>query len=339
MAGIDGFKFQVHLDSFDQFRLRVPGISWETPVNPETGEIAFNKQRTDKYGMHTYRTIEHRAEFKSLRLTVKETHRDCDGETHVSFILHGRGSLHLMRHGNNYCQFTFCDLICQLKEIEIGLMIDLKSAKLMNLEFGVNIETDVSVSSIIQSLLTFKKETFNKFKVRNFGRYCSKTEYEVKIYDKGMEYVLPYQLLRFEVKFTKMRKLNQLGIYSLADLQKKESVRSLITILTDTWQQVHMIDSSIEQTGLSKGDINLLKKCQEPGYWELLAQLRSDNCIKKQRDRLQHLSKLAGANIKTKIENSIRHTWHELFEDRLEIHPVASTEKVRNFHSDFLCTN
>ena len=62
------------------------------------------------------------------------------------------------------------------------------------------------------------------------GKYCKLSQYSIKIYDKGKQYNLPYNLMRYEVRFTKMsifkdknvKTLNSLKTYSKEESETNE---------------------------------------------------------------------------------------------------------------------
>ncbi|KAA1247981.1 hypothetical protein [Aquimarina sp. RZ0] len=79
-----------------------------------------------------------------------------------------------------------------------------------------------------------------KFKdVSRSGGYIKQAEhkqYIFKIYDKGLQYNLPEERIRIELKFTRMEKLNKIGIHTLSDLKNCATFKPLKELLQSEWK-------------------------------------------------------------------------------------------------------
>jgi len=116
------------------------------------------------------------------------------------------GSLHyFFNEGkHNYNDFTYTDLLYTLNKIERLFNIELSNCKLENIEVGVNINLPFKTSLILNNTLFHGIEKFKNEKVKKGKgdfRIATHDRYNVKIYDKGLQFSLPYKLLRFEIHF------------------------------------------------------------------------------------------------------------------------------------------
>lgn len=93
-----------------------------------------------------------------------------------------------------------------------------------------------------------------KFKdVSRSGGYIKQAEhkqYIFKIYDKGLQYTLPRETLRVELKFTRMEKLNKIGIHTLSDLKNCEIFESLKELLQSEWKSLLLYEPHLSSDNL-----------------------------------------------------------------------------------------
>lgn len=166
-------------------------------------------------------------EFKGLKITMNP-----NGYTVV------KGSLHKYWNNgkHNHCDFTIHKLKEVIASLEKELNITPEIAIISNLEFGVNIITAFNPNDLIDSLTRFKNKQFNVMKVlgNGNGRECYSNQYGVKIYNKGLQYSLPNNLLRIEKKITVMCAL-RFGKLYLSDLLNislwKHCKKELLTLI------------------------------------------------------------------------------------------------------------
>ena len=142
-------------------------------------------------------------------------------QKHYLFML--TGSLHKNHHnGNNYKRFTYKMLLKEIEFLEKVLGLNAKDLKLQNLEIAVNIKTQFKPYQFLKkNLLLYHCNPFEAYNVSSNVRleYYSDTYPSYKIYDKGMQFSLPINLLRLELKYKKSEGLNKYGIYNLNDLR------------------------------------------------------------------------------------------------------------------------
>lgn len=94
---------------------------------------------------------------------------------------------------------------------------------------------EFSYEFLNRNLISYKGNTFNRYTPDKngvcLGFICELSQYSVKVYDKGKQNNLPYDLMRFELRFLKMQKLKALGIKHVSDLREQNKVFGLLSLL------------------------------------------------------------------------------------------------------------
>ena len=167
--------------------------------------------------------------------------RDLNLEINISKIQATMlGSIHkyhnlLSNVGNqNYNDFSYC----QIREVIEDLIEKYKIAgdtSITNLEFGFNLEVTKDPKLIIDNNLlmnNFKSPNKNlKFVGRGDYKEFQLTDYSLKIYNKSKQYKKDKNILRVELKITRKRRLEDLGINKLEDLLDSRAYLRLFEVL------------------------------------------------------------------------------------------------------------
>jgi hypothetical protein len=326
---IDGIKIYYNLADFEK---------WKQSVNIEfgrtildTGEIKSKVRNLN--GLHQ-RTFEHRATFQTYSLLVREVERkDFKGNEVKDYFLTIDGSLHKNYFdGENYSRFDWDKLQTEILNIENSLQLSPDSAKIVNIEFGVNIQLPFEVMPFLKrSLISYKGKPFNQYRPdRNgfvLGYVCDRSQYSVKIYDKGKQYNLPMPLMRFEKRFTKMQKLKEYGIKTLSDLKDRDKVKNLFALLQTAWNDVLLFDDSIniKRSNLRPLERELLNQGSNSKFWEELKETNRRRFDSK-RKQFRELVKKYGQNLHGVIDALIKNEWETLFENCTNLPSVQSVE-------------
>ena len=339
---IDGITFIHPLENFTDYRKAVPFLKWATPRDARTGEPVTTLNRKDKAGRYHYSTLTHTAEYEGLFLKAKEIFRTAEPGNIASAvqwyecILEVTGSLHKHYYGYNYGNFHFEDLQNEISNLQERLQIDPARSEIVNIEIGVNLPTLFSPDTVITNLLTYKGNSFNRYRDKRIGKYCPlKSDFEIKAYNKGVQARLPGNILRFELHYTRMRAVNSAGVRLLSDLQNKAIVYSLISLLSAVWGNIliyPVLAESSEQ--LTVSEKQFLLRCRAPEYWQELYSKISRVAVKKQRDRIREIDTKYGGNVHEKVAGLITETWERLFTERLT--NAASEQKEK---ADIRLTN
>jgi hypothetical protein len=155
-------------------------------------------------------------------------------------------------------------------------------------------------------------------------------QYTVKIYDKGFQNNLPYNLMRFELRFLKMQKLN--GIRTLADLSDLDKIHNLfLRLLLEAWDNVLLNDCSIDlkRPGLKQGQREILKNGGNPKYWERLKQADKRK-YNYERVKFKNLVAQYGKNEHKSILELINSEWENLTGNCTNL-PIGETSKLNEF--------
>lgn len=241
---IDGIK-AILSDNLDAVRGN-PLLDFELSgkVSAETGEIRTGKCPVAKY--------------KGLTFIDKGS------------VIEVKGSIHVLKNDgqHNYDIFDLSDIHLVLFELADKLSIVINNAELKNLEFGVNLEVDFPPDDFLNSVIIHKGRMFTLQSGRNmFYRECSHGQYFIKFYDKGLQHRLKKHVLRFELKFIKMEKVNRLGIRYLSDLLVPDKLEKLRSLLLKTYDEILIGDINVSPDDLSHEEAMLFASGHNPGYW------------------------------------------------------------------------
>lgn len=304
---IDGFTAESTIDNFDLWKSRV-NLAFDTLTDIDTGRIATIERAGKKI-------IKYTGEREGYRLIVKEVLDIHSGQT--LFYLTIRGSLHTSYYkGKNYQPFKYDQLQCEIANVCNSFSLDPTQTKLSNLEIGLNLVTPFPVTPfLMQNVICYKGRPLNRYDPDSngisIGIYVQFSQYQIKIYDKGGQNRLPYNLMRFEKRFNKMQSLNNLGIQFLSDLQTRSKVEGLLTLLLKAWQHVLIYDIDQHLPSLKARDLELLTNGKNPKFWE---QLRIENSAqyKYQRIKFRRLVEQFGRNYHQLVKDLIQMEWKEL---------------------------
>jgi len=311
---IDGITLNYQINDYE---------AWKKAVNPslflsvgsETGEVR-TKKRIDTT------TTTQKGKFETFDLTVKEVINETTGKQ--SFYLTVKGSLHKNHYnGSNYLPFTFQDLQEQINHLCKHLCINPNEAQISTLEIGLNICTPFEVTPFIRrNIICYKGYSFNYYKPDRqgiiLGKYCAQPkQYSIKIYDKGLQFDLPENLMRFEQRFLKMQRLNKKGIKYLSDLQNFTKVDSIKEILFQAWNDVLIFDipGNVKNLPIKQREKELLNEGKNPNFWEGLKETLSKDQYKYQTKKFKNLVAKYGNNWQTIGKDLLKNEWQNLFKN------------------------
>lgn len=160
--------------------------------------------------------------------------------------------------------------ICETVGFLFRKMIDAKTTKLTQLEFGFNLEIDRTPETLIRRnvlMHQYKGGTNNTYHGRGELRQFDHNNYFIKVYDKGKQFELDTNILRFEMKFIKAKEFQKLGIYKLADLEDKSNLRRLFIYLLNRFDELMIVDDYDDVSISSINDYSALSRFTNPNYW------------------------------------------------------------------------
>ena len=227
------------------------------------------------------------------------------------------GSIHKYYNDgkHNFDYFGKKELRSALKDLAKELNIDVCSFKLSNIEIGVNIIPPIDSDIIINNAFMFKNKMFeNKFH-GDEGNYkqASLTEYMAKLYNKrkhytSQGYVIKNETLRFELKYTVMRSINDLGVVYLKDLEK--GLESFKKPLLNAWNNILMYDHALDDYLTEKRRLEY----SNPNYWMSLKQ-NNQRTFKRHSNNLRNLHLIHTNGVYLKMKEAIERMLDRIIED------------------------
>jgi hypothetical protein len=246
-----------------------PLLDFYDTINLTTGEMKTTNRNGNKV------TPSKNASYKGLEFKIYDT-----GTITLS------GSLHKYRNdgAHNYKDFNNEAVLFVLSDLNTKFDIDPSKCILKCLEIGINITPPVPTNEILDNCLLHKTKPFEYQKNSDEGKYkqVQHSQYIIKIYNKALHYKskgfkVRNEIMRFEIKYTKMQKLNEKGIFSLQDLINY-GLQNFKDIVLNEWQNVLFYDNTIQIDHLSSRSKKTLLQYSNPNYWTgLLANNQTKN--------------------------------------------------------------
>lgn len=246
-----------------------------TPIDNATGLI---KSKLRNRNGVMFQSVTHTGTMDTYNIKVKEntsiSNMSPRYQTNNITIV---GSLHKNNNnGQNHLPFSYDGLVREVNNLSDKLKIHPHETDLQNIEIGINIPLNISpIEFLTNHLLMYKGKPFERYiPDRNgvsIGYVCYGTQYDVKIYDKGLQYGLPYHLLRFEFRFKKMQLLNtRFNIYTLLDLLNNHNYEALTELLCVGWDNVMLRDETPLKSQLKAKERQLIIDGSNVFFWQQL---------------------------------------------------------------------
>lgn len=137
------------------------------------------------------------------------------------------GSLHKYWNNgaHNFNDFGIDEVNEVLNDLDIKFKLKTENCVLRSLEIGVNVIPPIRTIEVLKSCIMHKGKPFKWQHCSDEGEYIQveHQRYFIKAYNKRKHYQakgfeIPNEILRFEIKYSKLRDLNEVGINTLADL-------------------------------------------------------------------------------------------------------------------------
>ncbi|MBN4070744.1 hypothetical protein JYT76_03595 [Olleya sp. AH-315-F22] len=230
-------------------------------------------------------------------ITVKYMH-----ETDNIYLF---GSFHNLKNNgvHNFDQFTYFEFLKQLEYLQREFNIDISNCNIKRLEYGVNICPPSVTKNINKGLLLHSNETpLNKRKT-DFRFEHSK--YEIKCYDKAIQYKLKDNLMRFERNYLYATSLHKQDIYTLQDLTNSIHLQYFNNTLLQDWNNILIYDYTIREKELTTRQRNKLKDYKNPIYWSGLNPRNRHRPKKILKEIINNHSDKLQEQIYTQIKNTL----------------------------------
>lgn len=304
---LDGIKFTFKVPSLEMWQDRA-GIELNSNVNLLTGELKQSTRYRREYndGTKTFK------KWGTLNSYYVEAIEKIVGEK-STYRINARGSLHKAYHGTNFNRYYWHELQDHLVYLTDTFGVTPNNMIIQNLEFGVNIELDQPVITLLDtSLISFSGKTFNQYDKDRYGHsigyYYKFWEYDLKLYDKSLQNDLKDRhIFRIEKAVSKMRAISKHDIKLVSDLSIREKVLSLSESLLASWDRVILIDQSITARVNDSLIQSNLKDYSNPKYWEKI----NSSADKKRYhlDKLKSIQNKFGDHLHDNLKRQMQDEW------------------------------
>lgn len=173
------------------------------------------------------------------------------------------------QNGKNWKDFNLKDLKNAINDYCFRFNVDSKNTLIHNIEFGVNIEVPfkATVRNIKNVFISYYGKGFqslSSFTGQSLGVECKFAQFRIKIYSKTVQYILPKNIIRFEIQVKKMQYLGKEKMY-LSELLDKTTFIDFEKRLIKLISEIVVYDNSLN--GLSKKEKEFSKDVANPNYW------------------------------------------------------------------------
>ena len=220
---------------------------------------------------------------------------------------------------NNY-DYTQSNLKETIQNLISNFSLIPEQTEIKRLEFGVNIELpeNITAKKVLKAVISHGNKRFADLNIQNvkLGRVCSRTDYDIKLYDKGKQAKTgETNILRVEIKIKRLRSLEPYGIKTLADLENKTKTIKLGQLLADRFGELIFYDNSIDKTQLTLHQQIKLLTWVNPMYWGGLHR----NERKRQRQQLNnYMLQFSSSTLQKDIQKLIIKKWYYLHNDQTQ---------------------
>jgi len=321
---IDGITIQTRIDDFDIWK-ELTLIQFSNPINIDTGEMRIKKREDQIVTIFN-------GKWETFELKVTEV-RYIKTKTKI-FYLKVKGSLHKNHFcGKNFQPFNWVDLQSQIHHICETLLISPNKSQISTIEVGVNIVTPFNVTTFLKAnVIDYKGKQFKRYKAdRNgveLGLFCDLSQYQVKLYDKGLQNNLENNLMRFEKRFLRMQILKNKGVIYLSDLLDIQKVKKLKPLIVDAWKNVLIYDIENSKGKALGSDYDLVLNGKNPRYWEEIKSIKRDK-YNYQRGKFKNIVLRYGKNYHSIILDLVEKEWDSLFNNSTNL-PIGKSTEIHN---------
>ncbi len=316
-VGIDG--------RFAEMILANPQIDFNQPVNVDTGELIL-----DEYGAYVYS-----GNIGNLNVKVRKYQSKRKSKVTMT------GSIHKFYLDNNYQDFSFSNLVDVIYQLTQITQIPPKEFTVHQIEFGLNIMSEIPSSLILENIIShngleYELKTFNR---TGYLKRFERSHFDIKIYDKGRQYHLSQDIIRFELKAKKMQYLHKkdISIQTFVDLMNRAVYNDLGWLLIKAFNELIFTDDRIVSKNIECNvRRSVFNEYSNPRSWNSLRRIsyskKFNRQLKKFREIVQEYSP---DNIQETMVNLIQSRWDRLSKD-VPILPVSKNQIVSHYYIDVL---
>jgi hypothetical protein len=187
----------------------------------------------------------------------------------------------------NTGDFPFSQLVQSIDLLCAEFHLKAEETKVVKLEVGSNIRTQVHPRDVIDNIITYKgrQKQFKDYKEKGYEGVFTFQEYLVRLYCKSCKNKLSSSVLRVELVSEKSKYLKNHRIHHLSDLKKVESHVRLGNQLLHHVSDFVYDDLELDLTKLTRDKAKVIQEYRSPFAWRDLMESSPDNYRKKKRRR------------------------------------------------------
>ena len=305
-------------------------LDFYEPTNPDTGEVI-----PDHYGVFTKT-----ATIGAFQITIK-TYHNRPPRIKMTGSLHKYYTGNFVGEGENYSDFGFTDICTAIHNLCDTLKIAPDKFIIHQIEFGLNVRTLIPPYLIINQILSHKGIEYELRKFNGVGYLIrfNREQYSIKIYDKGLQYGLIDNLLRFEVKVNKMayfkcKEFEGCQIVTLADLLNFDIYSKLKNKLLHIVTELIFTDDRVNVKAIAKTKDRLFfKEATNPRYWIKLRRESYSKTFNRQMQRFDTIRvHYAPDDIKKELSILLDSKFNTLFQN-VPFSPKLVNAEMSHFHT------
>lgn len=177
---------------------------------------------------------------------------------------------------NNAYDFDFSMLATTIQELKEVFAVNPDCAIIQTFEAGANLNINQPIKQIISGLRAYQNENFVLLKIEgaNVGRMVSRTEYALKIYDKGKQSGTNKNLLRLEYAFKKSRHAHKFNINVLVDLLDVSKLEAVKMALCEFWANVIFYDKGLKLRDMNDKETKKMLYYLDAANWAKFSRMQ-----------------------------------------------------------------
>lgn len=303
-----------------------PLLDFYDTINLTTGQMKTTNRNGNKV------TPSKNASYNGLEFKIYDT-----GTITLS------GSLHKYWNdgAHNYNDFNNEAVLFVLEDLKTKFDIDPNKCILKCLEIGINILPPIPTNEILDNCLLHKTKPFEYQINSNEGKYkqVQHSQYIIKIYNKALHYKKNFniktEIMRFEIKYTKMQKLNERGIFTLQDLINY-GLNNFKDEILNEWQNVLFYDNTIQIDPLTSKLKKAVLEYSNPNYWTGLLANNQNKNFTYHKKQLKKITFENSKNVQNLTAEIMSKKIDFLNSKTIQIDPLTILSKriVLNYHNE-----
>lgn len=240
-----------------------PLLKFYSSIDEATGEILTKNK------VAFYRGLS----FHLIPSTVSDT---------VHCLLKGSLAVFHNQGLNNAYDFDFSMLANTIQELKEVFAVNPNTAIIQTFEAGANLNINQPVKKVIAGLRAYQNENFVLLKIEgaNVGRMVSRTEYALKIYDKGKQSGTNKNLLRLEYAFKKSRHAHRFNVNVLTDLLNPSNLEAIKKAIIEFWSNVIFYDKGLKLRDMNDKETKKMLYYLDATNWAKFSRMQRKRATK-----------------------------------------------------------